>query len=652
MKSKTTYTKITAKIISVTLVLTLVSAYFYSEYMKQNAIERLSEIDAKKTSKLVFESLYSAMKRGWTKDDLNEIIHRLNSIDEEMHITVYRSELVAALYGEIPQDKSARETNEDVKSSMTGKEILQVRNDFIEYHYPVIATKECLRCHTNVKKGDTLGVIEIAYPIEDLKVSLNEMINFFILFMILFSLVIFIAIFIELDKFLIKPIKNFSAVIQNIINSQDMTKRVEVDDDIEEIDSIKDIFNTMLDSIEYQFYYDTLTGLQNRRRLSEKLEKRVNLFLMILNIDSFQEINDLYGDETGDSVLKDFALLLQELMPNSGMLYRLHSDEFAYLCQWGMNAHEYDIFASAISEKISQKSFTLSQRGNINISVTIGSAYGANMLLANADVALRLAKKSKKNYLLYDDSMAMSEEYEKNFQWSKRLKYAIEHDKIIPVFQPIVDTKTQKIVKYEALIRMVDKQNLLISPVFFLELAKKNKLYHQLTKIMVEKTFEKFKDSPYCVSINISVEDILNKDVCDFIIEKLETSKMGAKIGFEILESEGIENFEQVINFIDHVKKYGCTISIDDFGTGYSNFEYLMKLKVDFIKIDGSMIKNIDTDLNSQMITQTIVEFANKMNIKTVAEFVYSKNVFEKVSELKVDLSQGYYFGEPSREIV
>ncbi len=490
----------------------LVSAYFYSQYMKQNSIERLSELDAKKTSKLVFETLYSAMKRGWTKDDLNDIIYRLNSIDKEMHIAVYRSELVAALYGEIPKDKSARETNQDVKSAMTGEEILTIKNNSIEYHYPVIASQECLQCHTNAKKDAVLGVIEVSYPIHDLKVSLGEMVNFFILFIILFSFIIFIAIFIEFDKFLIKPIKNFSSSIQNIINSQDMTKRVEVDDDIEEIDSIKDIFNTMLDSIEYQFYYDSLTGLQNRRRLTEKLEKQVNLFLMIINIDAFQEINDLYGDETGDSVLKDFALLLQDIMPNSGMLYRLHSDEFAYVCESSKTPQEYNAFASMISEKISQKSFTLSQKGNINISVTIGSAYGAVMLLANANVALRLAKKSKVNYLLYDESMAMSAEYEKNFQWSKRLKYAIEHDKIIPVFQPIVDTKTQKIVKYEALIRMLDKQNLLISPIFFLELAKKNKLYHQLTKIMVEKTFETFKNSPYCVSINISFEDIINKE--------------------------------------------------------------------------------------------------------------------------------------------
>jgi EAL domain-containing protein (putative c-di-GMP-specific phosphodiesterase class I) len=316
-----------------------------------------------------------------------------------------------------------------------------------------------------------------------------------------------------------------------------------------------------------------------------------------------------------------------------------------------MSLHEFKIFASMINEKILQKSFNLDANGKINLSATMGISYGNSLLLSNADIALKLAKKSKKNYLFYDDSMAMAKEYERNFEWSKRLKQAIENDKIVAVFQPIVDAKTQKTVKYEALMRMVDYNGDLIAPIYFLELAKKNKLYHQLTKIMIEKTFERFKNLPYSVSINISVEDILNKEIYNFILEKLEKSKMGERIGFEILESEGIENFDQVLEFIEDVKKYGASISIDDFGTGYSNFEYLMKLKVDYIKIDGSMIKNIDTDRNSQMITQTIVEFAKKMNIKTVAEFVYSKNVFEKVAELDVDFVQGYYFGEPSQKI-
>jgi len=652
MSHKTTYTKIAAKIIFITMAVTLLFAFMYSEYMKKDAISNLAYVDAKKTSMLVFETLYSAMQRGWNKDDLREIIARLNTVDKNMKVDVYRSAVVAQLFGEIEKDRIARESNKDIAKAVKGEEVLNISDaDFIEYYYPVAAKETCLKCHVNASVGDVLGVIDVSYPIEDLKVSLNEMINFFIIFIVVFSLIIYVAIFIELNQYLIKPIKNFSNVIKNITSSHDMKKRVEVNDNIEEIDSIKDVFNTMLDSIEHQFYFDSLTGLENRRRLTEKLEEGRTVFLMIINIDAFQEINDLYGDPAGDYILREFALFLKEIIPDKEGLYRLHSDEFAHLCSRGMDIKEFKLFASFLSEKISQKSFKINGKSEVSLSATIGISHGADSLLANADVALKLAKKSKKNFLIYNDTMSMAKEYEKNFEWTKRLKQAIEEDKIVPVFQPIVDTKTQKIVKYEALMRMVDAKGIHIAPIHFLELAKKNKLYHQLTKIMIDKTFEKFEDLPYPVSINISVEDILNKEIYSFILKKLSDSGIGEKIIFEIIESEGIENFDQVLEFIESVKHYGAKISIDDFGTGYSNFEYLMKLQVDFIKIDGSMIKNIDSDKNSQMITKTIVNFAKNMNIKTVAEFVHSKNVYEKVKELEVDFSQGYYFGEPTDNV-
>lgn len=133
------------------------------------------------------------------------------------------------------------------------------------------------------------------------------------------------------------------------------------------------------------------------------------------------------------------------------------------------------------------------------------------------------------------------------------------------------------------------------------------------------------------------------------ILSLLNKYKFKDKIVFELIESEGIENFDEVINFIEQVKKLGAKISIDDFGTGYSNFEYIMKLKVDYIKIDASMIKNIDTNKNSQMVTETIIDFAKKLEIKTIAEFIHSKNVYDVVKEMGVDYAQGYYLGKTQR---
>ncbi|MFN4307762.1 EAL domain-containing protein, partial [Sulfurihydrogenibium azorense] len=152
------------------------------------------------------------------------------------------------------------------------------------------------------------------------------------------------------------------------------------------------------------------------------------------------------------------------------------------------------------------------------------------------------------------------------------------------------------------------------------------------------------------VSINLSVLDILNEEISTEIIKTLKESDL--KITFEILESEGIENYEDVSGFIKNVKSFGAKVAIDDFGSGYSNFAYILKLlDVDYIKIDASLIKNIHQDINSQIIVENIVNLAKKLGIKTIAEFVHCKEVFEKVKELGIDYSQGYYISEPKDRI-
>jgi len=646
---KNSYTKITARIMGITLTVTLIFAYVYGEYLKSESIEKLSKSDAKQTSKLVFESLYSAMERGWNQEDLENIILRLNKINKDLKINVYRSEVVVRDYADIPRDKKIRETDPSIKKALTNQEVLNIlKSDNIDYYYPIVAKEQCLKCHTSAKEGDVLGVINILYPVIDLKVSLNEMINFFIYFFIIFTIVLFLVLFIEFDKYLLKPIRNFVVLINNISKSRDITQRIEKIDDVEEISSMQEVFNTMLDSIEFQFYNDDLTQLPNRRKLIEILEKRDNKVLMIINIDKFQEINDLYGHNEGDNILQEFANFLQTHLLEDTMLFRLHSDEYGLLFSKNFDLEFFTSYTNTLITAISKNKFFVDdKKSNIFLNCTIGISHGNRLLLANSDIALKQAKKRKKEFLIYDPSMQVEHEYEQNLQWTKRIKDAIKENKIVSLFQPIVECKTQKIVKYESLIRMVDSKGEYISPFFFLELAKKNKLYHELTKIVIYNTFEVFKNSDYKVSINLTVDDILNIEIIDLLKEKLKETGIGSRIVFEIIESEGIENFERVMEFIIDIKKYGCEISIDDFGTGYSNFEYLMKLKVDYIKIDASMIKDIDTNRESEMITETIVDFAKKFGIKTIAEYVYTKSVYEKVNSLGVDYAQGYYFGKP-----
>ena len=645
----TTYNKITAKIIVIMLVLTLTLAYIYSEYMKDKIIVNLAKEDAKKTSRLVFESMYSAMQKGWNKDEIQEIIGRLNNVDEKLEIFVYRSEIVANLYGDIPHDKEIRESDVSVQNSLSGSESLDIINsEIIKYYFPIVANNKCKECHTNASEGDVLGVININYPITELKIALKDIVKFFLFFIISFTVVIFVLLLLNFNKYLVSPIQNFIETANNIKKSSDITQRVEVDNNINEIQSMQKMFNGMLDSIEYQFYYDSLTKLKNRKSLQLDLEKSDNYLLMIINVDKFQQINNLYGDSIGDQILLEFKEKFLELLPENSTLYKLHADEFGIIAHSNTNLDEFEKVASNIIFSLDKYKFTIEEDSHIYINLTIGIAYGSDILLQNADMALKLAKKNKKQHLTYNNDMISLNEYENRLAWTQKLNEAIANDKIVPLFQPIVDCETNEIIKYEALMRIQTNENEYIVPFHFLDISKENKLYFKLTLIMLEKTFDICKKSNMKFSLNLNKEDMINKEIVSYIISQFKEYKFGHNISFEILESEGIEDFQEISDFIKKVKKYGATISIDDFGTGYSNFEYLMKLDFDYLKIDGSMIRNIDKDEKSQIVTKTIVDFAHRIGVKTIAEFVSSKTIYDKIKAMNIDLAQGYYLGEPT----
>jgi len=648
----TTYNKITAKIILSMLVLTLLSAIVYSKYIKDEVIQSLAKIDARKTSKLVFESMYSAMQKGWNKDEISEVITRLNKVDDKLEINIHRGVKVAEIFGDIDLDKKVRERDKNIIEAFKGDEILDMDDmEIIKYYFPLISNSQCQTCHINTKDGDVLGVININYPITDLKVSLNDIINMFLLFIILFTVILFVLLFINFNKYLVKPMENFIHTANIIKKSSDISQRVKLENNINEIESMQNMFNSMLDSIEFQFYYDPLTNLKNRRALLEDLEKHKNILLMIINLDKFQQINNLYGNEIGDKILVDISTKLKEILPKTAVVYKMHADEFSVITKSSIDLAEFENIASLIISTLSKCEFKVDGDRSIFINATIGIAHGSSLLLANADMALKIAKKRKKDFLTYTEDMLALKEYENRLNWTKRLNEAIDNDKIVPFYQPIVDCKTNEVVKYEALMRIRESEDDYIVPVHFLDISKENKLYFKLTLIMLEKIFDMCKKTNKVFSINLNKDDMTNDKVTNFIYQEFEKVNFAHNISFEILESEGIENFDEIESFIVKVKKYGATISIDDFGTGYSNFEYLLKLNFDFLKIDASMIKDIDKNEKSQMITKTIVDISKKMGVKTIAEFVSSKAIFDKVDQLGIDYAQGYYLGEPTQNI-
>ncbi|MGE4418882.1 MAG: EAL domain-containing protein [Sulfurimonas sp.] len=404
--------------------------------------------------------------------------------------------------------------------------------------------------------------------------------------------------------------------------------------------------------LRHQLYSNSLTNLPNRLSLLKDIAFFNDTALLIINIDDFKEINDFFGHFVGDTILMKFSSRLMVMLEQDKniVVHHLFGDEFALLFTQKPPLQDFIKIAQKLISDI-EKIIFFHENNEIGIRVTIGGAYQVDGGLEKADIALKSAKKHQKSFLLYDEKLHIEEQYKENMEWVKKLKKAIDQDKIVPFFQPIFDNSTDKIVSYECLIRLIDSNNNIISPSLFLNIAKKSRLYSTLTKIMIEKSCSYFEHLDYDFSVNLSVEDILDKDIVDYIKNKIKTHNVENKIIFEILESEGIENYEEVSIFIQEMKELGCRIAIDDFGSGYSNFEHLLKLNIDYIKIDGTLIKNLDKDKNAQIIVEIIVDFAKRLNILTVAEFVHSREIFEKVKELHVDRTQGFFLAEPQQNI-
>ncbi len=395
-------------------------------------------------------------------------------------------------------------------------------------------------------------------------------------------------------------------------------------------------------------YIDSLTGLKNRNALHNDIDTDTKRACILINIDNFSHINNLYGEDFGNKVLQEFAHSLSSFYKKAthNTLYRFSGDEFALITK------ERDVKkliekANALQKRCSESSIKLEDQ-EISLSITIGISKEENIhLISTANMAIFAARKESKSLKLYTKELSLSNEYKNNLKWIREIKSAIAEDRIRMFYQPIINHKHPENKKFETLIRLIDKQGNVVTPYYFLEIAKKAKLYKQLTKIVITKSFEAFKDNDYDFSVNLTIDDILDPKITDFILITLKKYNISERVIFEIVESEGIENFDDIEAFITIIKAYGCRISIDDFGTGYSNFEHLMRLQADFIKIDGSIIKEITTDKRSALITSVVVAFAKEMNIQTIGEFVETKEINDKLIALGVNNSQGYYFDKP-----
>ncbi|MCX6073702.1 MAG: EAL domain-containing protein [Campylobacterales bacterium] len=397
------------------------------------------------------------------------------------------------------------------------------------------------------------------------------------------------------------------------------------------------------------YFIDHITSLNSLVKLEKDMGEYPTSTLVELKIRDFKMLNDLYGYDIGNNILVQTASFLKKCVTEEFM--------FVYYGLYRVSGAHFAILVPSEETKIEQyihhiiQSFELIpiiiNDERVFLEMDAGIVHcGEGLTLSHADAALRKAERNGHIVTYISDSM-MIEKYANRLKCRNIIKEAIQENRIIPYYQPIIDNTTGKIKKYEALARLITPEGDVISPCKFIPISKETKMYPMITKIIVESALNDFRDSECSVSINLSIDDIKHPSTKEFLLDQISNFPDPSRIVFELLESEEIGSYLEVVDFFAVLKEFGCGIAIDDFGSGYSSFEHLVNLNVDYIKIDGSLVRHLDMSRSSRVIVESIAMFASKMGIKTIAEFVSTQSISAYIAQYGIDESQGYLFGKP-----
>ncbi len=419
---------------------------------------------------------------------------------------------------------------------------------------------------------------------------------------------------------------------------------------------IKPIKNIKGEIVEYISVRDNLNTIADDRSfLFKQIEQNDLSVLVQVQIDEFDMLDKFYNTSTVAQIEKNFSFKFLSYLPKDYSfenVYYLSDGRFALLADFNnfnnakINIQEY---LAEFVRKVKETSLKFDDM-EFDLNITVSYAIGKHMIYEDSKIGLETALKEKtKVSFSNDSSIVVAQEAKKNLEMIKTVKIALDNYNIVSYFQPIINNKTKEVEKYESLVRLIDEEGNILSPFHFLNISKKGNYYNKITERVLENSFKILHSINTKLSINLSASDIEKTQTRRKIFELLEEYENDSnRVIFELLEDEDVSDFKVIKNFIHEVKSKGVQIAIDDFGAGYSNFERILEFEPDIVKIDGSLIKNIESDMFSRDIVESIVLFAKKQNIETIAEFVENESIFNILNEIGVDYSQGYYFGKPN----
>lgn len=423
------------------------------------------------------------------------------------------------------------------------------------------------------------------------------------------------------------------------------------------------------EKLETNQHVDKETGLPNHLALNKELtnsrENGLRKYVVYISIDQFENFQFFYNDHTVSLILVEVSRTIRLCMRNYDIkaeLYHLQEDKFALVCEEEDKDRLAERLLNYFSSTIVLKD-NLNHDITLNISLRLGFSNDADTdnsdRLAQAKLAHQKARQIEAPYFIYEQNDDNERTYRNNQIVSSMIRYALNNNKITAECQPIYDlTKplpgenNYELFSYEILVRLYDDEGKIHYPGEFLNIAKQAGLYISITKAVVNIAFDLVEKFDYVFSINLSSSDMANTSVRELFSARLKKCKAPNRLTIEVLETEDIDQkLDDVLKFLNEVRNKGCHVAIDDFGSGFANISTILQLNIDYIKIDGSIIKRLPYDENSRAFLSMLSNFAASANYTMVAEFVSSQDILDQVKALGVQCAQGYLLGKPAKLI-
>lgn len=442
-------------------------------------------------------------------------------------------------------------------------------------------------------------------------------------------------------------------------NRNILTAHLQVKSLAEELQKSKEKLQIQNTQLEYDVYHDSLTGMNNRQFFWENIKKIIqvaeknneSVTVMLFDLDRFKEINDTYGHDVGDMLLRQISERLIAMSLTTDTLYRLGGDEFAFLSS-GLTESSAVSRAQKICASINQP-YTI-YNTIINIATCVGIVISDterryDFLYKFADLALYEAKKEGPGQIKVFRPI-MLQKLQESRTLEHDLAMALANKEFVVYYQPIVDSFSREIYSYEALVRWVHPLKGLLSPDSFIPVAEKTGMINELGRSVLELACREAATwaVPAKISVNVSPIQLSSKAFAGIVLSILEETGLAAdRLELEVTESSLFTDNDTPLNTLNTLRARGVQISIDDFGTGYSSLSRLSKLAFDKIKIDKSFVHSISDQDDALTIIKLITGMAKSLNMKAVAEGVETQEQLESLQALGCDLAQGYLFGKP-----